>query len=92
MTWFYFEFEESRLARREVVIHISKTSKANPTPSITVSIKNVQVCPNVQHLQSRLSLQLHDVIFNISCDVNGLLDFFLPLFLVRFNQASIVQE
>jgi len=35
-----------------------------------------QVCPGVQHLQSRLLLQLHDVIFNISRDVHGLLDFF----------------
>lgn len=40
-----------------------------------------QVCPDAQHLQSRFLLQLHDVIFNISCEVNG-------LFLLRFGEIQ----
>lgn len=52
-----------------------------------------QVCPDAQHLQSRFLLQLHDIIFNISCDINGLLGcFFFPFFLVRFNLAPVAQE
>lgn len=51
-----------------------------------------QVCPDAQHLQSRFLLQLHDIIFNISCDVNGLLGFFFPFFLVRFNLAPVAHE